>query len=333
MSLSSVSLLRQSLQTALKKHANTAKAAGKQKYFKNVIQFHGLDTPVLQSSVFTPIFNESIKKIPLPEQVDLACELLTSKYAEEKYCGIMLLSKNVKNIAKFVAADQKLKKKKEEDEDDVTFTEAVLTKLETHIDDHVYDWGTCDVLSSKVICELIKLNPTLVAPLVQQWKSSPKLWRQRAACVSFVKIARHGQHNQTIINICETCVQNQERFVQLGCGWVLRELSLSDLKLVVQFITEHYDSFIREGLRYAIEKMEPQLRSQLLAYKTGDEIKLDQSSQKKKSKGLSVRKKRAVESDDESEESEESSDDKDHQPAEKRNARITRSQSKKLRSS
>lgn len=149
----------------------------------------------------------------------------------------------------------------------------VMHQLAHSIDNHVYDWATCDTLSSRVICELLKLQPLHVVPIVREWKNaSDHHWRQRAACVSFVKVARLGQHNDTIIDICETCIRNQERFVQLGCGWVLRELSLSDTDRVVRFITSHYDSFTREGLRYAIEKMSPELRSQLLRYKPGTSI-------------------------------------------------------------
>ena len=62
-----------------------------------------------------------------------------------------------------------------------------------------------------------------------------------------------------ILEICETCIKNKERFVQLGVGWTLRELGTYDLKIVKTFIENHYNEFIREGLRYAIEKMDPKV--------------------------------------------------------------------------
>jgi hypothetical protein len=55
-------------------------------------------------------------------------------------------------------------------------------------------------------------------------------------------------------------------FVQLGTGWVLRELSRADLEGVIEFIKEHYEKFSREGLRYAIEKMDSKTRTILLKY-------------------------------------------------------------------
>lgn len=126
---------------------------------------------------------------------------------------------------------------------------------------------------------MIKRNDN-IAPLIQKWKDADCLWRQRAACVSFVKIARKGKHNDIIYDICSTVVKNKERFAQLGNGyyishfllislfrWVLRELSLADKEGVVQFIKDNYTYFSREGLRYAIEKMDSSLKKELMTYR------------------------------------------------------------------
>lgn len=121
---------------------------------------------------------------------------------------------------------------------------------------------------------MIKRDPSL-AEVVRQWKDADNLWQQRSSCVSFVKLARFGEHNDVILDICATTVKNSERFVQLGTGWVLRELSLADLDLVTDFIKNNYSCFSREGLRYAIEKMDKNLRAELLAY-TGDEEDLSE---------------------------------------------------------
>ena len=164
----------------------------------------------------------------------------------------------------------KKKKKTSDDEDDVSSGVtglSVINGIEENIfaKGHVYDWGNCDGLSSQVICELIKRDANL-AEILRKWKDSDNLWQQRSACVSFVKIAKKGELNDLIIDICSTTVQNSERFAQLGTGWVLRELSLADLDLVQQFIKDNYTYFSREGLRYAIEKMDEDDRDELLSY-------------------------------------------------------------------
>jgi len=86
----------------------------------------------------------------------------------------------------------------------------------------IYDWGVCDSLSSRVICEIIKKDTAKVTHLdILAWKDSDNLWKQRSSCISFVKIARFGQHTDTILRIAQTCVKNNERFVQLGTGYAV----------------------------------------------------------------------------------------------------------------
>ena len=133
------------------------------------------------------------------------------------------------------------------------------------IERHVQDWATCDGLSSQVVRKLIATNPDY-APKVQLWCTSSNSWKQRASCVSFVCLARHGEYDKVILDIAENAIQNNERFPQLGVGWVLRELSLADESAVVTFIKDHYNEFTREGLRYAVEKMDKSLQKELLNY-------------------------------------------------------------------
>ena len=58
-----------------------------------------------------------------------------------------------------------------------------------------------------------------------------------------------------LFEICGEVIKCQERFAQLGCGWLLREISLVDKEKVKIFIEENLEKFSKEGLRYAVEKM------------------------------------------------------------------------------
>ena len=57
-------------------------------------------------------------------------------------------------------------------------------------------------------------------------------WRQRAACVSFVGVARFGEFNELILTIASECIKNDYRFVQLGTG-IEQICSLSDARVCV----------------------------------------------------------------------------------------------------
>jgi len=155
--------------------------------------------------------------------------------------------------------------------------------LKAFFDKHVYDWGTSDAFSTRVLTQIIR-NDSKVATKLSEWKDSTNLWRQRACCVSFVLLAKHGNFNDLIKEICESCVKNPERFVQLGVGWVLRELSLADLDLVVNFVKSNFQQMSREGLRYTIEKMKSPLQKELLDFHKTANAELSEKEKKQKGK-------------------------------------------------
>lgn len=45
------------------------------------------------------------------------------------------------------------------------------------------------------------------------------------------------------------------RFVQLGTGWLLREIGVSNEELLQNFIDDNINYFIREGLWNAVRKL------------------------------------------------------------------------------
>jgi 3-methyladenine DNA glycosylase AlkD len=96
------------------------------------------------------------------------------------------------------------------------------------------------------------------------WRNAKWSWRQRVAAVAFVNEAKLGGYNREILTICRTLVKNRDRFVQLGMGWVLRELYLADQRIVLAFLRQHYSRINREALRYAIEKMPRGLQTIIL---------------------------------------------------------------------
>ena len=52
-------------------------------------------------------------------------------------------------------------------------------------------------------------------------------------------------------------VKNPYRFTQLGAGWVLRDVSIHNKEIVIDFLNKHKGDMIKEAVRYATEKMSP----------------------------------------------------------------------------
>jgi len=63
----------------------------------------------------------------------------------------------------------------------------------------------------------------------------------------------------------DALVRDPERFAQTGVGWVLRELSLADRKIVAAFAEEHAGRLSAEGVKYIVEKMPAGEKKRLLA--------------------------------------------------------------------
>lgn len=173
---------------------------------------------------------------------DAATELLTSEYFEEKGVGICFLKDRTSELN----------------------TESI-DRLSPIIESCVYDWGTCDSLANGVLRHAILSDPSIVQSMIQ-WSASESLWKRRASCVAFVPLAKTGNFNESVLEICKNAVQMNERFVQLGVGWLLREFSLADREQMLEFLKTHSNSISREGLRYALEKTPQTLRKEMMDY-------------------------------------------------------------------
>ena len=97
----------------------------------------------------------------------------------------------------------------------------------------------------------------------------------RACCIVYVNFANIEE--ERCIDICSTCVKSSERFVQLGVGCLLREMSFNSTERVISFIYDNYRYFTREGLRYSIEKLDVNTRKKILSIGKGRTSTRDQN--------------------------------------------------------
>ncbi len=233
------SSFQKAVRKALRANADPEVRDNFQRYFKDAVKLVGVRAPGVRQ-VFRDTYHLLANNVP-DSVIEEAFDALSSEFLEEKQIGIMVLSR----IEKKLPAD-------------------FVQRLEPVFDRTVYDWATCDVLSSKVLRLLLRRDAAARRRIIS-WSKANYLWRQRASAVAFVNEARHGKYNKEIISVCGNIVNNPERFVQLGMGWVLRELSLADRQLALDFLARHYKRISREGLRYAIEKLPLTVRKRLLA--------------------------------------------------------------------
>ena len=230
-----------SIQRKLKKMGDAKTKLELQRYFRGVVDFHGIKTPELNAAYRE--LTQKIEKLATSDRFDLAKCLLCSSYSEEKGVAVRILHSMRKEL-------------------DAEF----LIQFESEFRAHVYDWGTADSLSGKVFRHLIESGDQRAIRQIVFWRNDSSHWMQRMAAVSFVWLARHGGVTANVLRVCASTIKNPERFTQLGTGWVLRELWLAEPQCVENFILENYQKFSREGLRYAIEKMPKQKREHFLNF-------------------------------------------------------------------
>ena len=92
-------------------------------------------------------------------------------------------------------------------------------------------------------------------------------WKQRASCVTFVCLVRRQWFVETCYDFITHAIHHsKERFVQLGSGWLMRELSTINPNRTIKLLYKDYNLWSREGLRYAIEKLNAKDKKQILNY-------------------------------------------------------------------
>lgn len=239
------------LQAALSARATEKSRTFWQKYLKGNALFRGVPMALVRKVIHAWWSNEALHDRPPKAQKQVALRLFEEPYTEDKLAGVLALS------------------------------EILLTHLSKHdLPDfarlfeqgHIADWNLCDWFCVKVLGNMLKHTPepTLLAKGISTWRTASPLWQRRASCVAFVHHAKHGERvvpglPNLLLTNCDALVRDPQRFVQTGAGWVLRELSLHDRALVIQFAQDHLSLLSREGIRYIVEKMPTDEKKRLLA--------------------------------------------------------------------
>ena len=129
-------------------------------------------------------------------------------------------------------------------------------------------------------------KPNEFAVKIMNWvikpekNKKPVLWKSRAACVTFVNIGNFADNkgesgNWTsfapdMIKMCQQCMDDlsNERFMQTGIGWLLREVAIANNQckiLVIKFVNDNLHLLTKEALQSIVKKMNNNDKKQLLA--------------------------------------------------------------------
>ncbi|MDR2910471.1 MAG: DNA alkylation repair protein [Bacteroidales bacterium] len=156
------------------------------------------------------------------------------------------------------------------------YVPADFEAFERWVNNYVDNWASCDTLCNHTIGEFVEQFPEYVSRL-KQWAKSSSRWTKRAAAVTLVIPARKGMFLNDILKIAETLLSDPDDLVQKGYGWMLKAASMSEsfvkgssetkkehLETVFRFVMKHKTTMPRTALRYAIEKMPPEMKTEAM---------------------------------------------------------------------
>jgi 3-methyladenine DNA glycosylase AlkD len=205
-----------------------------QRFFKEEVKFHGVKSAQVRK-IATKYFRE-IKGKDKNEIFALCENLLVTGYGEEAFIAF---------------GWSYLLRKKYEPSDFIVFERWIL--------EYVDNWAKCDTLCNHTIGAFIEMYPEFLKNL-KGWARSDNRWMRRASAVTLILPARNGMFLEDVFEISEILLQDKDDLVQKGYGWMLKEASKAHQAEIFKYIMTRKDRMPRTALRYALEKMPPELR-------------------------------------------------------------------------
>src|SRR3712207_6754734 len=239
------------LQLRLNAHATAATREWWTKYLRGAASFRGVKMGDVRKAVHAWFEEERLgEHLSMGQQKDLAVMLLEEDYTEDKLAGILFLQEILLPEG---ALDWR----------------SDLPRFARLFDGgYIRDWNVCDWFCVKVLGPLAEQQGEACARAISEWREANSVWQRRASVVAFADLASKGDRNfpgftEMVLNNCAHLLGSQERFVQTGVSWVLRELSGSDEGRVIGFVEANVARFSREGLKNATRYLPPEVAERL----------------------------------------------------------------------
>lgn len=131
------------------------------------------------------------------------------------------------------------------------------------VNNYLTNWADCDMLCNHTIGNFIMLYPEYISEL-KKWATSSKRFVRRAAAVTLIIPARKGLFLNDIFEIADILLLDSDDLVQKGYGWMLKAASEAHQKEVFNYVISKKSVMPRTALRYAIEKMPVELRTEAM---------------------------------------------------------------------
>jgi 3-methyladenine DNA glycosylase AlkD len=176
------------------------------------------------------------KGLPLDEVI----KLLKSKWHEERFCAVVILT------LKFKGGGPNAQK--------------AIYDLYLASTPWINNWDLIDVSAHLIVGPYLQDRSRKA---LTQLAKSDNLWKRRIAMMSTYHYIKQDDFAETLA-IAEILLHDEHDLIHKITGWMLREVGKRDQSVEEEFLQEHYRSMPRTMLRYAIEKFDEPLRQRYL---------------------------------------------------------------------
>lgn len=209
------------------------------KFSKGQITTYGLRTPVTRK--ISAQYFSKIRKRSKQDVFGLCELLLESGYSEERT----------------IAFDWAFRVRKQ-------YTLSDFQRFESWLKTYVTSWGSCDDFCTHAFGEFIFQFPEVI-PEVKKWTESDNRWVKRASAVVLIYSIRRDKYIEQGFETADALLLDKDDMVQKGYGWMLKEISNLYPQKVFEYVMQKRDIMPRTSLRYAIEKLSPDLRKKAMS--------------------------------------------------------------------
>ena len=209
-----------------------------QRFFKEKATFYGVKTGTV-GKIAKKYWNE-VKSCSKSEVFSLCEELYQSGFTEEAFVVSFWLPNMIEKL----------------DPSD-------LAIFKVWIEKYIDNRAKCDGFCNHTNGSFIEKYPESIDE-VKTWAKSENRWLKRAAAVSLIIPAKKGDFLQDVFEISDMLLSDTDDMVQKGYGWLLKEASRMHQKQVLNYVLENRKKMGRTALRYAIELMPKELKTEAM---------------------------------------------------------------------
>lgn len=145
----------------------------------------------------------------------------------------------------------------------------------------IINWGHCDVLCSYIMTPLFEKNIIKLDDL-SEWRIAKNKYQRRAVPVAMLELLKTRKNFKTLFTFIEPLMTDDEKKVQQGLGWFLREAWKIKRRETESFLLKWKNDAPRTIFQYATEKMTGKEKERFRRDKKNDSKPLSKEKEKKK---------------------------------------------------